>query len=267
MGKMEIFFHTIALEPARWTPQRVSQSLTTLLPRIARAGFRTLEIYEPHLREEALRPAIRESLEKNALKPEILSSYLDLAALAPGDLPAAVSALEETLRYFGFAKLRLFPGPKISPGDTAAVEAFAGRLASVAARLDGIEILLETHDGSIADDPHRIVELVKDLALPTVGLVFQPTIFDGEKACAQFALQKEFIRHIHLQNRAPSGGFETLERGVTPWSRILRDLPPGVSASLEFVPAGICSEADFDLDAVLAQAIAEKTFVEGLFSA
>jgi sugar phosphate isomerase/epimerase len=264
---MEIYFHTIALEPARWTPQRVSQSLTTLLPDIARAGFRTLEIYEPHLREEALRPAIRESLEKNALKPEILSSYLDLASLAPGDLPAAVSDLEETLRYFGFPRLRLFPGSKISPADSAAVEAFAGRLASLASRLDGIEILLETHDGSIADDPNRIVELVKDLALPKVGLLFQPTVFEGEKACVQFAMQKEFIRHIHLQNRTPAGGFETLEKGVTPWSRILRDLPSGVSASLEFVPAGICPEDSFDLDVVLKQAMAEKAFVEGLFSA
>lgn len=267
MGKMEILFHTIALEPARWTPQRVSQSLTTLLPRIARAGFRAVEIYEPHLREDALRPAIRESLEKNALTPEILSSYLDIAALAAGDLPAAVAALEETLRYFGFRKLRLFPGPKISPADIAAVETFAARLALVADRLEGIEILLETHDGSIADDPNRIVALVKDLALPNVGLLFQPTVFDGEKAREQFAIQKEFIRHIHLQNRTPAGGFETLENGVTPWSRILREVPAGVSASLEFVPAGICPEEAFDLDVVLEQAVAEKAFVDALFSA
>lgn len=267
MGEMEVFFHTIALEPARWTPQRVSQSLTTLLPRIARAGFRTVEIYEPHLREEALRPAIRESLEKNALKPEILSSYLDIATLAAGDLAPAVSSLEETVRYFGFRKLRLFPGPKISPADTAAVAGFAARLALVAARLEGIEILLETHDGSIADDPSRIVAVVKDLALPNVGLLFQPTAFDGEKALAQWAIQKDFIRHIHLQNRTPAGGFETLEKGVTPWNRILRDVSPGVSASLEFVPAGICPEEAFDLDAVLAQAVAEKAFVEKILSA
>jgi len=263
---MEIFFHTIALEPARWTPQRVSQSLTTLLPRIARAGFRTLEIYEPHLREEVLRPAIRETLEKNALKPEILSSYLDIAALSAGELPAAVSTLEETLRYFGFRKLRLFPGPRISPSDAAAVEGFAARLALVAARLEEIEILLETHDGSIADDPRRIVAVVGDLGLPNVGLLFQPTVFDGEKACEQFAIQKEFIRHIHLQNRTPAGGFATLENGVTPWSRILRGVPAGVAATLEFVPAGICPEESFDLDGVLAQAVAEKTFVETTLS-
>lgn len=263
---MEILLHTIALEPARWTPKRVSQSLTALLPRIARAGFRKVEIYEPHLSDHAQRPAIREALKENALTPEILSSYLNLVEPPDGDLSAAVAALEETLQFFDIRKVRLFPGMKISPFDAPAVEAFAGHLARVAARLEGIEILLETHDHSIADDPGRIVELVESLALPNVGLLFQPTGLDAERTCAQFALQKKFIRHIHLQNRTADRGFATLAEGVTPWSRILRDAPPGVSATLEFVPAGICPEEEFDLDRVIAQATAEKAFVDTLFS-
>jgi sugar phosphate isomerase/epimerase len=259
---MEILFHTIALEPARWTPRRVSQSLTTLLPRIARAGFGAVEIYEPHLREEALRPAIRDALAVQGLKPEILSSYLNLAALAEEELPGALAALEETLRYFGFRRLRLFPGPGISPHDAPAVEAFVARLAVLSGRLPEIEILLETHDGSIADDPAVMVEVVKNLNAPNVGLLFQPTHFDAGKALAQFAAQKEFIRHFHLQNRTPAGGFDTLENGVTPWSRILLEAPAGAQATLEFVPAGICPEEKFDLSAVLDQAVSERAFVE-----
>lgn len=258
MGAMEIFFHTIALEPARWTPRKVSLSLFALLPKIAEAGFRTVEIFEPHLREESERPGIRNLLRDAGLQPAILSSYLDLAALPENDVPAAFAALDETLRFFGFSKVRIFPGPRIAPEDDAAVTVFTRRLESLAEQLSGFEILLETHDGSIADDPRRIVQIVKDLGAPHVGLLFQPTIFDGKTEVAQFSLQKDFVRHVHLQNRKPDKSFETLENGVTPWRSLLNDLPSGVNASLEFVPAGICPEAEFDLEAVLAQAVREK---------
>ena len=263
---MEILLHTIALEPARWTPRRVSQSLPTLLPRIAQAGFRSVEIYEPHLREENLRPAILATLQECGLAPVILSSYADIAGVSTDDLHATVSGLEETIRFFGFRKLRLFAGPKIAPDDAAAVAHFVDRLGLFASRLPETEILLETHDGSIADDPQKIIDVVRELAAPNVGLLFQPTAFNAEKALEQFALQKPLVRHVHLQNRKPDGGFETLENGVTPWGRILRDLPAGVAATLEFVPLGICPEEAFRLDEVLDQVKAEKAFVERLLS-
>jgi len=261
---MEIFFHTIALEPARWTPRKVSRNLEDLLPKIAESGFRKVEIFEPHLREIALRPAIREMLAKCGLEAMILSSYIDLAGLAEADLPGAVGTLEETLREFRFPTVRLFPGPGVSPADEEAIARFTGRLAKVADRLAGTEILLETHDHAIADDPSRILKLVKDLGAPNVALLFQPTIFDGKTELEQFALQRDAIRHIHLQNRKPDRSFETLEKGVTPWAAIFRDLPAGVNASLEFVPSGICPEDKFDLETVLAQARSERDYAKSI---
>ena len=255
---MEIFFHTIALEPARWTPRRVSQSLFDLLPKIAGAGFRTVEIFEPHLSEKAQFAAIRALLQDCGLEAAILSSYLDVAGRPEGELAAAFGELEETLRFFGFSKVRIFPGSKVPPDDAAAVEAFTRRLSRLVEQLAGIEILLETHDSSIADDPDRVVQVVKDINSPQLGLLFQPTVFDGKTELAQFERQKEFIRHIHLQNRKSGVTFDTLENGVTPWRTILNAVAPGVNASLEFVPAGICPEAEFDLDTVLAQAVREK---------
>jgi len=255
---MEIFFHTIALEPARWTPRRVSQSLLDLLPKIAGAGFRTVEFFEPHLRDDTQWPAIRDLLRECALEAGILSSYIDVAGLPAADLPGALSTLEETLRFFGFSKVRIFPGPRISPADETGVAAFTKRMSRLAEQLAGFEILLETHDLSIADDPDRIVQVVKDIAAPNVGLLFQPTFFDGKSEHAQFARQKGCIRHVHLQNRKRDLAFDTRENGVTPWRAILSELSPGVNASLEFVPAGICPEEQFDLEAVLAQTIQEK---------
>jgi sugar phosphate isomerase/epimerase len=261
---MEIYFHTIALEPARWTPRRVSRSLFDLLPRISRAGFRMVEIFEPHLSEKSQRPAIRSLLQDSGLQAAILSSYLDVSGLPDGELDAAFGEVEETLRFFGMSRVRIFPGSKVLPDDDAAVAAFTERLIRLTERLSGMEILLETHDGSIADDPQRLVQVVKDINRPQVGLLFQPTIFDGKTELAQFECQKEFIRHVHLQNRKAGVTFDTLENGVTPWRAILNNLPRGVNASLEFVPAGICPEAEFDVDAVLAQAVSEKESALGL---
>ena len=75
---MNLLLHTIALEPARWTPARVSRPLTELLPAIAAAGFHDLEIYEPHLTSDELAPEFKASFDENMLTPVVLSSYLKL---------------------------------------------------------------------------------------------------------------------------------------------------------------------------------------------
>jgi hypothetical protein len=46
---MCILLHTIVVAPARWTPQKVSQQLLDLIPRLACARFTHLEIFEPHI--------------------------------------------------------------------------------------------------------------------------------------------------------------------------------------------------------------------------
>ena len=122
-------------------------------------------------------------------------------------------------------------------------------------------ILLETHDGTLADDPQFLVRIVEELALPNVGLLYQPLVFTAEKALEQWALQRHLIRHIHLQNRSPDLSFATIQDGVVPWKSLLADLPPGVDATLEFVPAGICSVDQFNLDVTLAQARFEFEYI------
>lgn len=256
---MRILLHTIALEPARWTPQRVSRLLPDLLPHVAKAGFRDLEIYEPHLTAEPVSAGIKDALAKHDLVPEILSSYLNLdpAVTHDGTLDAALEQLRIRIEYYGFRKLRLFPGSGMKPSDQPGIEIFIERVRQTASRLPDTEILLETHDGSLADDPATITRIVNDLASPQVGLLYQPTFFEQEAALNQFEIERPFIRHVHLQNRAPDLGFALLREGVIPWQRILPRLQRGVSATLEFVPAGICSVEAFDLDAVLRQARSE----------
>ena len=264
---MEILLHTIALEPARWTPQRVAQPLGELLPAIARAGFRKLEVFEPHLAlaedEEAL-PRLFASLR---LEPVILSSYFNVNPAVTSDsaFEAGLRELEARVQRFGFRKIRLFPGSGVNPLDEAAVFAVTQRIASAAERLPGVEWLLESHNGSIADSPERLMELVRDLAMPKVRILFQPTVFQENPTLHQLEIQAPFIRHLHLQNRARDDAerFTKLSEGAVPWKKIVQRLAaksPLLAATLEFIPSAICPVEAFDLEQSLAEAVAETEY-------
>lgn len=259
---MRLLLHTIALEPARWTPRRRSQSLTHILPAIAAAGFHNLEIYEPHLTEATVSGEIKDAFKTWGLAPEILSSYLNLnpAVTTDSTLDAALEVVQARIAYYGFRKLRLFPGLEIKPSDHYGITIFVQRLRRIASFLPETEILLETHDGSLADDPATITRIVEEIASSRVGLLYQPTKFEAEASLRQFKIEKRFIRHLHLQNRYPDLSFAPLKDGVVPWGSIISNLPADISATLEFVPTGICSVEAFDVAATLRQARSEADY-------
>lgn len=264
---MNILFHTIAVEPARWTPQRVARPLVELLPHIAKAGFRELEIFEPHLGADTISSEIKDGFVKSDLTPVILSSYLNLnpAETSDADLDVKIQQLAERIRYYGFTKLRLFPGSKMNPADEAGVEVFKRRARRLVSQVPDVEVLLETHDSSLADDPKVIVGMIKDLALEKVGLLFQATFFEEKDSILkQFQIEKPYIRHVHLQNRMPDLSFVGMKEGVIPWPEILTELKDGVDATLEFVPVGVCGVDQFDLDATLQQARVEADYVRSI---
>lgn len=259
---MNLLLHTIALEPARWTPARVSRPLTELLPDIAAAGFRALEVFEPHLGKETVSPAIRDCFASLGIAPVILSSYLDLNPARTSDalLQKLESILAERITYYGFKKVRLFPGSGMNPHDNAAIARFIERVRSLAYRIYPAQVLLETHDGSLADYPALPAGLMSQLP-SNVGLLYQPTVFTRESALDQFEVQKPFIRHLHLQNRNPDISFATLQSGVIPWPEIITAVADKVDATIEFVPVGIVPVEAFDLDACLRQAREEMDYV------
>lgn len=257
---MNILLHTVALEPERWTPKRVSRPLEDLLQPIAAAGFHDLEIYEPHLGRETVSSSIKDRLQSCGLRPVILSSYLNLnpTVTSEADVEAAASQIAERIGFYGFTKLRLFAGGNLRPDDTKGVAGFTKRVARLADQLGGTEILLETHDGSVADDPPAIVRVIKDIARANVGLLFQPTYFDDPaRTLEQFRLQRPHIRHLHLQNRNPDLTFARMREGVVPWPAIFAMGGAALDATLEFVPTGICPVESFDLAVSLDEAVRE----------
>ena len=262
---MEILLHTIALEPGRWTPQRVARPLGELLPAIREAGFTALEIFEPHLALAPDEPALVDALVRQGLDPVILSSYLDPSAEDGNVFLAQAQTLQRRVDRFKFRKVRLFPGRSPSPERTGeTIELVAQRMCQLADEQPEVEWLLETHDGSLADEPADMVRLVQRCERPNVGLLWQPTRFDPEAARRQFAVQREHIRHVHLQNRTVEAGFTRLAEGVITWMDFLSELPPGVGGTLEFVPSGICAPEQFDLDETLREAVWECAFARSL---
>ncbi len=265
---MKIYLHTIALEPARWTPQRVSQNLTDLVPLMAEAGFHEVEIFEPHLTVQTTSEEIRQCLAGHNVSPVILSSYLNLNPAVTDDSQVGllVDQIAERIDFYGFQQIRLFPGAGMNPADIAGVRILRERIQRVAARIPETEILLETHDGSVADDPQTLVNLIAEIDNPKVRLLFQPTFFqDTEIIFEQFRLQKPFIRHIHLQNRKPDLSFERMEIGVVPWPELLAEIGGEVDATMEFAPVGICGVDSFDLAKTLDQVKSEVAYVRQIW--
>ncbi|HEX4085613.1 MAG TPA: TIM barrel protein [Chthoniobacteraceae bacterium] len=263
---MRLYFHTIALEPARWSPQRTSHSLVALLPDIAAAGFKRLEIFEPHLTSDKVSEEIRGALQALGLSADILSSYLSLnpTQMTMEQVEAGIETIRARVDYYGFKKIRIFPGSGMNPADKPAIAEFLKRLERVVAGLPEIEILLETHDGSLADDPEVVTGIVRDLNAPNVGLLYQSTFFETDAALRQFEIQRPYIRHLHLQNRDSEKRFATLRDGIVPWRKIVSQLDASVGATLEFVPVGICGPEQFDVAATLLQAQSEAAYFDEL---
>lgn len=259
---MNILFHTIAIEPARWTPLKVARPLAETIPIIEQAGFYPLEIFEPHLALAENEEQIRGKLLAHHLNPVVLSSYMDLApAVSDDGFRDDLRSLAWRMRFYGFRKVRLFPGRGVSPTDKAATEIVAARVRAVAEELPLADVLLETHDGSIADDPVAVCELVAKIDRGNVGLLWQPTIFEREAALKQFQIQKDLIRHFHLQNRDESKKFTLLRSGVIPWKDILTEVDFDIDASIEFVPKGLLPVEHFNLTAAVQEAIEEFDYI------
>ncbi len=179
-------------------------------------------------------------------------------------MDAKLEEMRQRIDYYGFRSVRIFPGPGMNPSDRQGIAVFIGRLERLVASLPGTQILLETHDGSLADDPETITDIVRELHAPSVGLLYQPTFFEPDRALRQFDLQQPFIRHVHLQNRHPDLSFALLREGVIPWHRILPALDKTVTATLEFIPVAICPVEQFDLPAALLQAQSESASAQAM---
>lgn len=266
---MNILLHTIALEPARWTPAKVSRPLSELLPAIAAAGFYKLEVFEPHITLAPSEDALAEAFKASNLSPVMYSSYLDISPATNPDekYQPEIAALLGRVDRFGFRKVRFFPGRGVELIQTdGTADRVAARLRTLASERPDIEFLVETHDDSLADEPRRVLRVIEQCDRPNVGLIWQPTIFKADLAREQFAIQRAAIRHLHLQNRNSADRITTIGGGVIPWGELLESINFGADVTIEFLPTGLCSVEEFDLTTTLQEAVREFDYVVQLES-
>ena len=272
---MQIVLNSIALEPNRWTAEKVPYfRLEDLLAPIAAAGFSAVEVWQNHA--ALLAPKELESLRRKAdavgVSFPIVGMYpqFHLEAEERRAELARFDAMMGTMRVLGARVLKLMPGRvpsvKLTPELWArSVEFVREVLARTAGA--GPMVPLETHAGTVADDPDALLRFIADVGSDRLKVCWQPFDFaSSDKAIELYDRLAAHVVHLHLQGRA-GNSMSLLEESNIAYRRILRHiLGSGFDgyASIEFVRDCVVeSPGKFDLALVLENARRDREFIAG----
>lgn len=265
--------NTIALDPNRWTPTKTPYcTLTDLLPAVAEAGFRRLELWHYHLStlDAAAADELERALQAEEIQVDVLGLYpkLHLTGTAREAEAAELQRLIRLADRLGVGLVKCFAGAL----GTDAVDAdtfdrsvaFLQMLAEVAGA-HGLLLALETHPDTLADSVAACRRLLAAVDRSNVRLCFQPFDFaDTDQAIADYEALHAHVAHVHLQGRR--GDRMSLLEAADLDYRLLfeRFAAHGFSGplSLEFVEGCVVEDpAAFDLGAVLQTAQRDRAYV------
>lgn len=206
----DLLLNTVALEPNRWTPDKVPHfRLTDLLPDVAAAGFRRLEVWQHHLTHPADDDVAGLVETANALgvSMPIVGLYPTFHAEGAAREHAwaeVVRAVQRAQRV-GARKLKVFAGSLGSDAvDAAAYDrsiGFARELVALAAE-HGMSVTAETHPDTLCDSVEAACRFLADVAHPALRLCYQPfDLTSTRRAVADYEALAEHVTHLHLQGR------------------------------------------------------------------
>jgi len=271
---MQILLNSIALEPNRWTKDKIPHfRLENLLDAISGAGFSALEVWQNHA--ALLKP---DDLKRLAERGEIEGLSFPVVGMYPqfhleGDERQAelerVDAMVGIVSTLGAEVLKLMPGCVPSAElDAAAWQRsveFAQEMVQRTAQA-GTIIPLETHGNTVADDPDALLRFIDEVGSDRLKVCWQPFDFQStDKAIELYDRLAPHIVHLHLQGRG-GGEMELLENSDIDYRRVLGHIfDKGFDGwlSLEFVRGCVVeSPEEFDIDLVLENAKADRAFIE-----
>jgi sugar phosphate isomerase/epimerase len=274
-----LLLNTIALDPNRWTPDKTPYyRLADLLPAVAEAGFRRLEVWQYHL--SALDAegvtALQERAQELEITFPIVGFYpaLHLESDAREQEWTQQRRLLDVAARLGAHAVKIFAGQLGSAEvDDAAYDrsiAFARRLAEAAADRD-LALHAETHPDTLCDAVAACRRFLADVAAPNLRLCFQPFDFtDTARAVADVEALHQHIAHVHLQGRRDDR-MCLLERAEIDYGPVFGALAAhGFDGALciEFVEDCVVeTPSAFDLDRVLANAQRDRAFIEQIADA
>lgn len=259
----EILLNTIALDPNRWLPnRRPFFPLTQLLPAIAAAGFRRLEVWQYHL-HWLKEPEIRELA--------ALATSLDVRCTALGLYPKLraigaerkaqwkhVHRLIEIAAFLDCRTVKIWFGDVgsgvISNREEERSIAFLHDLLELAARY-GLTVTGELHANTLLDSVDSALCYLDLLAAPNLKICFQPLDFtDTESTIQAYQSLAPHVTHLHFQGQR-KGEFCLLSESDIDYSAFIRALQNEALNGLwciEFVRNCLVAQArEFDLDRVL----------------
>lgn len=260
---MRIVLNTIALEPNRWTPDKTpARPLTDLLPAIAGAGFKTVDLWGYHVNRlsDSELATVKHALFRMKLDVCRISSYMTAECTSEGADPSQVIDRYLALAgAFGAKSLRIFFGmPK---GYADFDEAWWKTTVDIVTELcdkagkAGVSVAAETHGNTACDCLEGCLEMRKRMN-GRVGLVYQFMSRNNEENHAHVRALAGAMEAFHLQNRDPeTRTFTPLADGPIDYENLLATAKSaGFDGDLviEFVEG--CTADPFDLRAVLEAA-------------
>jgi sugar phosphate isomerase/epimerase len=271
---IKTILNSIALEPNRWTEEKVPfYQLRDLIEPVANAGFRGMEVWQFHVSDldEPGLTELRDRAVDLGIEMPVLGIYPRLhvgGTEGEQDLAATIRLLD-TAVFLGANTVKMFVGSKASSDLTDMEE--AQTIASLEMLTDAAEdrdLLLtgETHANTLFDSVETVaatLEIIESEELEVCFQPFDPT--DTEQAIADYTALADHVIHIHLQGRR-NNEMSLLSDSDIDYERLLETFEINGFAgylSIEFVKDCVVDHPeDFDLDVVLQNAVKDREFVE-----
>jgi sugar phosphate isomerase/epimerase len=270
---MDLLLNTIALDPNRWTPEKIPYyTLDRLLPHIAGTDFKALEVWQHHVSQASESDVqwYRKLADDLGLTLSILGLYprLHLEGEAGQQEMDDIQHLLDVAGILGAELIKIFPGSLGTEGVTDAEYdrsmAFMQEMARRAAAAD-LTITCETHANTLCDTREACLRFLRDVNAENLKVCYQPYDFtDTARAIVDYEALAEHVIHVHYQGRK-HGEMVLLQHADLDYEAITDVLMThGFDGSLciEFVKDCVVpTPADFDLMQVLNNARRDYSFV------
>jgi len=272
---MQILLNSIALEPNRWTEDRVPRyALEDLLEPIRGAGFSAVEVWQFHLsRLDAQQVrSLKEKAERLGITFPVLGVYpvFHLKGAEREGQFDLINTMLAAADELGSRALKLMPGSvpsaEITQEQWDSSVAFVREVAGLCEERD-MFITCETHGHTLADDPEVLLRFFREVGSDRLKVCWQPfDMADTEAAIALYDRLAGHVAHLHLQGNG-SGRAELLELSDIDYRRVLSHIfQKGFDgyAGIEFVRDCLVPADQFDMDLVLSNAVRDREFIEAV---
>jgi len=272
---MKVLINSIALEPNRWTKDKVPYfRLEDLLEAIAGAGFGAIEVWQNHVATLGERAVcgLAEKGRKLGLTFPVIGMYpaFHLTGRERQEELARFKTMFGAARTLGAGVIKMFAGRIASADITARQWDLSVGFVRDVLRSAGEEMLftVETHARTLADSPRSALRFIEAVGSERLKVCWQPYDFtDTEGAIRDFDALSEHVVHLHVQGRA-GGEMALLEESDIDWRRVLSHIfASGFDGllSIEFTRGSVVEPPrELSVAEVLANAARDREFIRSV---